>query len=163
MADENRVTYIVSWNRVRRVVLVVVGGKKVLIQRLPLTRARAPAVGIGQWQQVAREERERNVNEREKLSYFVWKYLGLYLGDGDWSYRFETKKGKNIFRRVSFFTKFSLSEKKDDSCWLKFASRLFMVESLKKVWQKMKRNYILRLHEWIIKRIFDIVNLISFF
>lgn len=27
----------------------------------------------------------------------------------------------------------------------------------------MKRNYILRLHEWIIKRIFDIVNLISFF
>lgn len=110
MADENRVTYIVSWNRVRRVVMVVVGGKKVLIQRLPLTRARAPAVGIGQWQQVAREERERNVNEREKLSYFVWKYLGLYLGliVSIWN----KKREEYIPTRFFFYKIFSFGEER---------------------------------------------------
>lgn len=122
-------------------VVVVVEGKKAADSASD--QRKDAALGIGQWQEV-RKERERNVNEREKLSYFVWKAV-LYSRERGWSYRFETKKwfqrGRNIFWRVSFFffTEFSPSEKGDScSVWLKFAFNIdYSWCNRKKFWKEI--------------------------
>lgn len=142
-------------------VVVVVEGKKAADSASD--QRKDAALGIGQWQEV-RKERERNVNEREKLSYFVWEAV-LYSRERGWSYRFETKKwfqrGRNIFWRVSFFflQNFPLQRK---VILARFDWNLLLISIIHGVIVKSfeKKLRFLRLHEW---RIFDIVSLILFF
>lgn len=84
-------------------------GKKTADSASAVDQRKGAALGIGQWQQV-REERERNVNERKKLSYFVRKARDVSR-DGDGRIDLKQKEEEYILTRFFFYKIFSLREK----------------------------------------------------